>query len=174
MILSDRDLRTALEARHLAVTPLGANAIQPNSIDVRLGPALKVSTPDGFVPHHLIDNGPLRLHQGMFILGATLERIELDDTLSAVIEGRSSRAREGIWMPTGVVDAGWRGELTLEILIVGPLPHRWLINGMQIGQVIVSPLSSRCERPYGSDGLGSRYQNGVGPVESRAGIGRPS
>lgn len=172
-VLSDLGLRAALEARHLIVTPLGAGAIQPNSVDVRLGPLVKLATPDGWRDHHLIDDGALRLHEGMFVLGATLEHIELDDTISAVIEGKSSRAREGIWMPTGVVDAGWRGELTLEILIVGQLPGRWLMAGMQIGQLIVSPLSSRCGHPYGTPGVG-RYQNSAGPIESRAVVGRPS
>lgn len=77
-------------------------------------------------------------------------------------------------MPTGVVDAGWLGELTLEMLIVGSLPDRWLTLGMQIAQLVVSPLLSRCEHPYGSPELRSRYQGSTGPVESRAFIGRSS
>lgn len=173
MILADMDLHAALDNGHLIVIPLAEGAIQPNSIDLRLGPELLIATPDGFKSHHLTDDGPLRLHQGMFVLGATLETVHLDDTLTAVIEGKSSRAREGIWMPTGVVDSGWVGELTLEMFIVGSLPGRWLTLGMQIGQLIVSPLSSRCAYPYGSKGVG-RYQHSRGPVESRATVGRVS
>ena len=175
MVLSDRCLRDALEGRHLVVTPLGNGAIQPCSIDLRLGPKLLIATPDGFRRHHLNDDGPLRLGLGMFLLGATLEHVELDDTLCGFVNGKSSRAREGIQIhAAGLVDAGWRGDLTLEIQMMAPLPDVWLMHGMQIAQLHVEPLSSRCGRPYGSDGLGSRYQNSRGPVESLAMIGRPS
>ena len=173
-VLADCDLRTALEMRHLVVTPLGMGAIQPNSIDLRLGAVVKIATPDGFRDHHLSDDGPLRLGLGMFLLGATMEHVELDDTLCGFVHGKSSRAREGIQIhAAGLVDAGWRGELTLEIQMMAPLPAVWLMHGMSIAQLHVEPLSSRCARPYGSDGLGSRYQGSVGPVASRATVGRP-
>jgi hypothetical protein len=93
-VLSDLGLRAALEARRLVVTPLGANAVQPNSIDLRLGAVVLIATPDGYRQHHLTDDGPLRLGVGMFLLGATLERVELDDTLCAFVNGKSSRARQ--------------------------------------------------------------------------------
>jgi dCTP deaminase len=174
-VLSDLHLCAAIREGRLVVAPLGSNAIQPNSVDLRLGPVVLIATPDGYRRHHLADDGPLRLGIGMFVLGSTLERVELDDTLCAFVNGKSSRAREGIQIhAAGLVDAGWRGELTLEIQMMAPLPGVWLMHGMQIAQLHVEPLTARCERPYGSDGLGSRYQDSAGPIESRATIGRPS
>ena len=40
--------------------------------------------------------------------------------------------------------------------------------GMKIGQLCLFRLSSPAEKPYGSHGVGSRYQNQRGPTPSRA------
>jgi dCTP deaminase len=40
--------------------------------------------------------------------------------------------------------------------------------GMKIGQLCLFRLSSPAQRPYGSDGVGSRYQGQRGPTPSRA------
>ena len=42
MMLSDRSLREALEAGTIEVDPLGDNAIQPSSIDLRLAPQFRI------------------------------------------------------------------------------------------------------------------------------------
>jgi dCTP deaminase len=39
---------------------------------------------------------------------------------------------------------------------------------MKIGQLCLFRLSSPAERPYGSEGVGSRYQGQRGPTPSRA------
>jgi dCTP deaminase len=39
---------------------------------------------------------------------------------------------------------------------------------MKIGQLCLFRLSNPAERPYGSEGVGSRYQNQRGPTPSRA------
>ena len=170
MILPDVLLREYLDSRLLVVDPLAETAVQPNSIDVRLGPELLVGTPDGWREHHLIDNGPLRLHQGAFILGSTLEWVELPNTMTAVLAGKSSTARRGIQVESaGLVDAGWKGQLTLEIVMLAPVPD-FLTVGMPIGQLYVHMLLTACERPYGSPGLNSRYQHSHGPVPARNGV----
>ena len=171
-ILSDVDILKALAIRELVITPLGTDAIGPNSVDLRLGPDLLIATPDGFRRHHLIDDGSLRLRPGAFILGATLEHVEIGNDLTGFLAGRSSRAREGIQVEAaGLVDAGWRGQLTVEIVMLAPLPDVRLTLGMGIAQLYVHQLSSRCVRPYGEVG---RYQNSRGPVEARAVVGRPA
>lgn len=172
-VLSDLSLRDAITAMRLAVRPLSSDAIQPSSVDLRLGPDILIATPDGFRAHHLIDDGPYRLQQHAFVLGATLEWIEIAADLAGVLAGKSSRAREGIQIESaGLVDGGWRGKLTLEIVMLSPLPA-WLMVGMQIAQLYIHTMTSEAKRPYGSDGVG-RYQHSTGPVESRAVVGRPS
>ncbi len=87
---------------------------------------------------------PLRPHQ--FILGRTLERIELPvdkgtPHLAARIEGKSSRARCGLMVhftaPT--VHPGWVGPLTLEMINLGPQTVI-LRPGMAIAQLIIEEV----------------------------------
>lgn len=173
MILSDSAIHTELAAGGLVIEPLGPDCVQPASVDLRLAPELKIATPDGFRSHHLIDDGPYRLHGGVFLLASTLEWIEIQPHLIGVLVGKSSRAREGIQVEAaGYVDPGWKGQLTLEIKMLSPMPT-WLMAGERIAQLRVETVLGQVQRPYGSQGVG-RYQESRGPVESRAVVGRPS
>ena len=67
----------------------------------------------------------------------------------------------------GFIDPGFTGHITLELSNVANLPIT-LWPGMKIGQLCLFRLSSPAERPYGSDGVGSRYQGQRGPTPSRA------
>jgi dCTP deaminase len=67
----------------------------------------------------------------------------------------------------GFVDAGFIGHITLELSNVNTLPIL-LRPGMPIGQLCVFRMTSPAQRPYGSHGLGSRYQGQEGPTESRS------
>lgn len=166
-VLSDVSIRAAIATGHLRIDPLGEGAIQPNSLDLRLAPSLKIATPDGFKIHHLIDDGRLRLHQGMFILGATLEWIEIPNDHVGFLWGKSSLARKGIQVhAAGLADSGWKGDLTLEIVMLSPLPNVYLEAGMWIAQIVIEQCSSEADNPYGSNGVG-RYQRSHGAVESR-------
>jgi dCTP deaminase len=63
------------------------------------------------------------------------------------------------------VDPGWKGNLTLELSNVANLPIA-LYYGMRIGQISFFRMSSAVERPYGSKGLGSKYQGQSEPTAS--------
>ena len=65
------------------------------------------------------------------------------------------------------MDPGWKGNLTLELSNVARLPIA-LHEGMRIGQISFFEMSSPVERPYGSKGLGSRYQGQSTPTPSGA------
>jgi deoxycytidine triphosphate deaminase len=67
----------------------------------------------------------------------------------------------------GFIDPGFTGHITLELSNVANLPIT-LWPGMKIGQLCLFRLSSPAEHPYGSAGVGSRYQGQRGPTPSRA------
>ena len=67
----------------------------------------------------------------------------------------------------GFIDPGFTGHITLELSNVANLPIT-LWPGMKIGQLCLFRLSSPAEHPYGSAGVGSRYQGQGGPTPSRA------
>jgi deoxycytidine triphosphate deaminase len=66
----------------------------------------------------------------------------------------------------GFLDPGFRGHVTLELSNVANLPIT-LYPGMRIGQIAVFQLTTAAERPYGSRGVGSKYQGQRGPTPSR-------
>jgi dCTP deaminase len=181
VILSDRSLREAIEARRLVIDPLDDQGIQPASVDVRLDSRFRVFAVarypyiDVKQPMHglteLVEVKPdeaFILHPGEFVLGSTLERIAIPADLAVRLEGKSSLGRLGLLTHStaGFLDPGFEGHVTLELSNVANLPIT-LYPGMRIAQIAVFQLSTPAERPYGSRGARSKYQGQSGPTESR-------
>ena len=108
------------------------------------------------------------MEPGDFILGSTVEHIEVPPDLAARVEGKSSLGRLGLMVhvTAGFIDPGFKGNITLELK---NLSHRsiTLKTGMPISQICFEELSGKVLRPYGSEGLGSKYQSSKGTVPSR-------
>jgi dCTP deaminase len=181
MILSDVDLEQHLAAGRLVIDPLGPNAIQPSSVDLRVGnqfrvfnnsryPYIDVRKPMEDLTELVATEGdePFILHPGEFVLGTTIERVQLPDDLVGRLEGKSSLGRLGLLIHStaGFVDAGYRGYLTLELSNVANLPIT-LYPGMKIGQISFFRLSTPARPQYGTPGLQSKYLEQVGPTPSR-------
>ena len=179
-VLSDRDIAAALAAGRVKVEPYDAADLQPSSIDLHLDrsfrvfrnnryPYIDVRSPQPDLTELLsvADEEPFVLHPGEFVLGQTLEWVELPDDLVARLEGKSSLGRLGLLIHStaGYVDPGWKGKLTLELSNVAKLPIA-LYFGMKIGQISFFQMSSPVDRPYGSAGLGSKYQGQSEPTAS--------
>ena len=164
----------------LRIGPLDDCQIQPASVDLRLGLGLRAyqardepvdpqAAPPGLAQRISFTAAPgYVLRPGMFVLGCTAETIELPAHLAAQVDGRSTLGRLGIavHVTAGWVDPGFCGQLTLEIANIGPLAVR-LTEGLAIAQLCLFRCSSPASRPYGSPGLGSRYQGQVGPTLPR-------
>jgi dCTP deaminase len=105
------------------------------------------------------------LKPGELVLGTTVERIELGPRVCASIEGKSSLGRMGlaVHVTAGFVDPGFRGQITLELFNLSPSTIR-LRPGLAVCQVAFSECVTRAVKPYGSPGLGSRYQDQTGAV----------
>ena len=182
MLLSDRDIRSEVEAGRLAVEPWDAALVQPSSVDVRLDRFFRVFNNSRYThidPAAQQDDlttlvepegdDPFVLHPGEFVLGSTLEVVTLPDDLAGRLEGKSSLGRLGLLTHStaGFIDPGFTGHITLELSNVANLPIT-LWPGMKIGQLCLFRLSSAAEHPYGSSVYGSRYQGQRGPTPSRS------
>ena len=181
MVLSDRTIREEIDKGGIVVDPLGDGCIQPASVDVHLGPQILVFR-NSRRPYidvgedmtdltEMVETGedvPFILHPGEFVLGTTLEHIEIPGYLVARLEGKSSLGRIGLLIHStaGYVDPGWKGHLTLELSNVANLPIT-LYQGMKIGQLSFLMLTTPAEHLYGSPSLGSKYQGQVVPTPSR-------
>ncbi len=181
MILSDRSIRAQIAAGRIVVDPLGDDAVQPSSVDVRVDSSFRVfathrhpfidprAEQPGLTELVKVDEGdPFVLHPGEFVLGSTYERIALPDDLVARLEGKSSLGRLGLLIHStaGFVDAGFSGNLTLELSNVANLPIT-LYHGMPIGQISFMRMDGPVDNPYGSRASGSKYQGQVEPTASR-------
>lgn len=153
-----------------------SEAIQPCSIDVRLGMAIKRQIRTGRPvgpgnPPTFRDMGEApgmaaALFPGEFYLASTMERFTLGPSIAMCIEGKSTLGRMGLEVHStaGWIDPGFSGELTLEMKVVGVDPV-WVIPGMYIAQVCVFQLDVGSTRPYGDHSRTSHYQNQSGPTE---------
>jgi len=179
-VLSDRDIRAALDAGEVAIRPYDPADLQPSSVDLHLDRSFRVfrnnryayidvrsPQPDLTEMLRVADDEPFILHPGEFVLGQTLEWVELPNDLVARLEGKSSLGRLGLLIHStaGYVDPGWKGNLTLELSNVANLPIA-LYFGMKIGQISFFRMTSPVERPYGSKELGSKYQGQSEPTAS--------
>ena len=181
MILSDRDIRAAIQAGDIGIDPFDDADVQPSSVDLRVDrffrvfhnarhPYIDVKKPmeDLTEMVEVKEEEAFILHPGEFVLGSTREYVKLPHDLVARLEGKSSLGRLGLLIHStaGYVDPGFEGHLTLELSNVANLPIT-IYPGMKIGQLALFRLSSPAEVPYGSDRIGSKYQGQSGPTASR-------
>ena len=185
MILSDRDIRKAIESGHVRIEPDQSELlrhIHASSMDLHLGNTFKLYESnksillDPKVPETLSasmrtvtvpEGEPFIVHPGEFILGVTRERITVPDDLVVRVEGRSSLGRLGIIVHStaGFVDPGFEGTITLEISNLNRVPVA-LYPGMRVCQIAFEQMSSPAETPYGKKPF-SKYQGQEMPEGSR-------
>ena len=182
MVLSDRTIREELAKGRIVIQPLGDGCVQPASVDLHLDRNVlvfrnnRVAYIDIRATNERLtemitmgDDDPFMLHPGQFILGSTIEHVEVPDNLVARLEGKSSLGRIGLLIHStaGYVDPGWKGHLTLELINVSSLPIT-LYHRMKIAQISFLTLTTPADRLYGSAELGSKYQGQLDPTPSRA------
>ena len=180
-VLSDGTIRRLAEEGRIVIEPWDPGLVQPASVDLRLGDSFRVfhnhraaaidlrEPPTNLTEEVVVADGePFVIHPGEFVLGRTLERVELPEDIVARIEGKSSIGRLGLIVhaTAGFVDPGWKGTLTLELNNLTRVPIK-LYPGLLIAQLSFMALDQAAERPYGSPELGSHYQGQVAATESR-------
>lgn len=174
MILSNLLIHSALDSRRLIIdpkpsprhpTPGKSCPYDTHSVDLRLGNEIRIPDSGPFAYDltqpgsqaefstknsrkvEISSNSPFNLEPHKFVLGLTMERVELpipsdgETCLAARIEGKSSRARFGLLVhftaPT--VHPGFRGTLTLEMINLGPV-NIVLTPGIAIAQLIIEEV----------------------------------
>ncbi len=185
MILSDRDIKKALEVGKIRITPKPNLKLQLGScsIDLRLGNSFRIFE---YSKHSLIDplskktkevsftkeikvkdNEPFIIQPKDFVLAITKEKIAIDSKHLGRLEGRSSLGRLGIVVHStaSVFDPGWDGQAVLELGNLGRLPVA-LYPGMRICAMTFEQLSSEAEVPYVNK-KSAKYKNQNKPYESK-------
>jgi dCTP deaminase len=181
MILSDKDIKAHLKSGKISVEPLFPNSIQPASIDLHLGADFLVFKTDQHTcidPKEPLDDIMERvsindkkqfiIHPGQFALGMTYEIVGVSNGMVGRLEGKSSLGRIGliIHATAGYLDPGNKLKMTLELHNIANLPIK-LYYKMPIAQMSYTPLSSEAEKPYGKEGLNSKYYKASKPQASQ-------
>lgn len=171
MILSDGQIRRAVESGEIIISPFNESCLQPASYDLHLDNEFRVFKPHttevidtkkpvtGLMEEVNLEEGDyFVLHPGSFALALIKEKTGVDSKHVGRLEGKSSLARLGLIIHTtaGFLDPGNNLKLTLELFNASPLPIK-LYPGMKIAQIAFEELGERCERPYGSEGLNNKY-----------------
>lgn len=166
-MLSDGEIREALEEKWIVIDPFPEDyQIQPASVDVHLGNRFGRLFKPGRQPLELtaesridyFDKEVVALHPGQFLLGQIKERLSLNNSIVARIEGKSSVGRKGIaiHITAGFVDPGWDGHLTIEMFNASDIPY-FLRVGDPIAQLAFDRLAVPSLRSYGDPSLNSHY-----------------
>jgi dCTP deaminase len=173
-LISDIGIATLLGRGDLRIVPLVdlEQQLGAASFDIRLGTSFEVylpayvrqgssvyASPDAYTPRS-VDLDFLQhivLLPGEMVLAHSFEYVRLPDSIAAELDGRSSYARLGleIHLTAGMIDPGFEGTITFEMVNNGPNPIP-LFPGLRIGQLRflrvqrpMRPYSKRRNAKYG-------------------------
>lgn len=133
MICGDKKIRFMVESGELTIEPLGNDTIRENGCDLSIGneywvlnkhvpknKALNVN--DGMKDTSIYYNkntakdGKILIEKNKRYLLTTIEYIEMPKNVMGFCNLRSTLARYGIIIPPTIVDANFKGQLTIELI----------------------------------------------------------
>lgn len=134
MILSDFDLMNMIKSGRLVIKPFSNEIIRENGIDFRLADEIAhhTKTSKRFVMdptdeksiekgYTIIKNAKQMIIKPYEqVLLSTYESVEMPDDIAGIVELRSTWARHGFSMPPTIIDAGFKGTITLEVFNNAP------------------------------------------------------
>ncbi len=185
-ILSDKDLKELIKSENAVYSDKKDLDLDlqlgPSSLDLRLGYEFGILNTrklelidtrdmqkyDDYIKkeEHTPEDGVV-IHPGEFILGSTLETINVPKDKVARVEGRSSYGRLGIIVhaTAGFIDPGFEGDITLEIQNLGNAPVK-IYPEDRVCQIVFESMTSEAGKPYG-DKKDTKYMGQTGATGSR-------
>ena len=152
MFLSDKEIWDLCRAEHMIepfepkISTRGgvSYGLSSYGYDVRLGRDFKVYAGAGLIEPanlqeydiiSLEDQDSYVLRPGGFVLAHTVEYLRMPRDITGLVKDKSTYARCGITLQTTVLEAGWEGQVTLEIFNNNHRPVR-LCAGHGIAQIM--------------------------------------
>ncbi len=128
-MLSGKEILRLIREGKLVIDPFDPSTVRENGVDLRIGGeiAILLNNPEPIDPERLSETDLteyykiLRINDGvviqpyMKVLVSTLEYLKMPSNVAGFIELRSTFARLGLSIPPTIVDAGFEGQITLEI-----------------------------------------------------------
>lgn len=173
MMLSGTDIKELVRRGRLVIEPFDPGLVGPNGVDLRLGRGYCLISGGARVVDVNVDSTPalsdmyrcgeaeeLVLAPNAKYLLHTVERVRVPGSLAGLVELRSTFARLGFTMPPTVIDAGFEGQLTIEVE-TPPFPVK-VRAGTPFLHIVFFTLNSFPGAPYSG-----RYQGQEGPALPR-------
>ena len=165
MILSDRDIDALIKLGDLLVKPLKKDTVRENGLDLRLGKGycrfketnkiLDIRNPESSSNfYNCGESNEIIIKPYEHVLLHTEEYIGLPSYIAGLVNLRSTFARLGLYIPATVVDAGFEGQLTIEV-IGSSFPIK-IYGGERFLHLILVKLSSPAKNPYKGEYKGQK------------------
>jgi dCTP deaminase len=183
-ILTDQEVLREILSGYIEITPIISDDQIGPAIDLRLGNEFVVKRMERLTDYdpismlELVEDDPnaidryyhrivlhdpsvpFILHPGELALSSTLEYIALPEDIGALLEGRSSWAREGlnVHSTAGIIHPGHKGVIVFELQNLGMHPLS-LYAGTRMAQLLFYRVSTRLIRSYSAKAVGkhARY-----------------
>jgi dCTP deaminase len=167
MILSDFDLTWYLKSGRLVIVPYDEEIVRENGIDLRIGGEIaklkslnkvfdtrNVTEKQVSEFYEVLKSDEFVIYPNERVLLTTLEYVKLPNDIMGFVELRSSFARLGLTIPPTIIDAGFEGNVTLEVH--GSTFPIKLYKGQRFAHVIFSKTLNPVLRPYQGKYQGQR------------------
>ena len=153
MIFANDELKRLISLGRLKVEPLYPDTVRENGLDLRIGGEYAIYAYEGAVvkPCELEDARPLFrvvkadevvIPPRNFVLLTTEEYVKMPDDVVGLANIRSTIARYGLTAPPTVVDAGFEGNITIEI--VNNSPNTIVLRrGMRFLHLVLAKAAGR-------------------------------
>lgn len=179
-VLGDQDLRNYLESKKLSIEPIKEKTIRENGCDLTIDneigiEIINITNNDFIIDSHNEENVKKRfliekakyervmekkieyfIIQPMSLnLFSTQEYVKFPNDLMGFCALRSSVARHGFIAPITIVDAGFEGTLTIEVVYTGKRPFK-LYVGDRFLHLVIEKISSPVKNTYNGVYKGQR------------------
>ncbi len=147
-MLSDSEIMNALKSGGIEITNFDESALTPNGYDLSIG---EIMIPDKEIH---IKAGKIKIPAMTRFLVGTAEEVYLSENFAAELWIKSRWARRGVLASFGLVDAGFRGILTLGAF---PISEIELEIGQRFVQIVFFRLGKSASKTY--EKRSGNYQN---------------
>lgn len=129
-----------------------SHGLSEGGYDIRIKQAIRFERlPNGEQVVHIEDEYRYRYREGSFAIASSIEEFCMPPTLLGIVHDKSTWARKGLSVFNTVIEPGWNGFLTLELVYHGK-GELTIPAGAGIAQVLFHEVTS----PAYYDG---KYQN---------------
>ncbi|ABP51621.1 MULTISPECIES: dCTP deaminase [Pyrobaculum] len=155
MILANDELKRLISTGRLKVDPLYPDTVRENGLDLRIGGEYAIYAYESTVVRpcdletakplfRIVKSDEVVIPPRNFVLLTTEEYVKMPDDVVGFANLRSTLARYGLVIPPTIVDAGFEGNITIEV--VNESPNTIVLKrGMRFLHLVLAKAEGRAQ-----------------------------